>query len=225
MSGALRVYVRGFESQANGEKIVAALERMGFDIKDAFDGDSDTLGGLIETGITPYDNLDFGDSEVVGQIDKVEALIHQVVPTAFVQYDIWEEIGGDHGSPGYEGRYGCCAMRAVVEEEGQPQFTIVDSDDEEEEDDGDDDLSVVEVDEFIVRGEKAKIVTVAPKSMVFRFLQHHCEDGEYSVEGPNTSCTIIRKDGKLYPSSGVLLGVEINARSLDECRKVFGEDV
>lgn len=135
MSGALRVYVRGFESQANGEKIATALEQMGFDIKETFDGGSDSLGGLIQTGITPYDDLNCEDSEVVGQIDKVVDLIHEVVPSAFVQYDVWEEIGGDHGSPGHEGRYGCCAVRAVVEAEAiSSGFTVVDPDGEEEDD-------------------------------------------------------------------------------------------
>jgi hypothetical protein len=75
--------------------------------------------------------------------------------------------------------------------------------------------------EFVLRNEKAKVVTVAPLGLVFRFLKHECPDGEYSVEGPGTNCTVTRKDGILYPSSGVIKGVPFEPRNLDECREYF----
>lgn len=77
--------------------------------------------------------------------------------------------------------------------------------------------------ECVVRNEKAQIVTVAPLEMAFRFLKWQCPDGEYSVVGTNTDCTVIRKDGVLYPSSGMIYGVPIDPRSLKECKQFFEE--
>lgn len=82
-------------------------------------------------------------------------------------------------------------------------------------------MSPSETNEYVVRDERAKVVTVAPKGVVFRFLRDACPDGEYSVEGPGTNCTIIRRNGILYPSSGTVNGVSFDPRSLDECQDVF----
>lgn len=52
-SDALQLFVRGFETQENGDKMVLVLLGYGFEIKHKFDGSQGTLGGLIETWIPP----------------------------------------------------------------------------------------------------------------------------------------------------------------------------
>jgi hypothetical protein len=75
--------------------------------------------------------------------------------------------------------------------------------------------------EYVVRDETARVVTVAPLRLAVRFLKHECRDGEYSLEGPGADCTITRKGGVLYPSSGVLAGVQFDPRTLAECQRFF----
>lgn len=75
--------------------------------------------------------------------------------------------------------------------------------------------------EYVVRDEFARVVTVAPLGLAVRFLKHECRDGEYSLEGPGADCTITRKGGVLYPSSGVLGGVRFDFRNLAECQRFF----
>ena len=75
--------------------------------------------------------------------------------------------------------------------------------------------------EYILRDEKAQTVTVAPLQLAIRFLKHECADGEYSLEGPDVDCTLTRKDGIVYPSSGAIKGHRANPRILDECRQFF----
>jgi hypothetical protein len=76
--------------------------------------------------------------------------------------------------------------------------------------------------EYVVRDESARVVTVAPLRLAVRFLKHECRDGEYSLEGPGVDCTITRKGGVLYPSSGVLNGVRFDPRNREECQRFFG---
>ena len=63
MFDAIRLYVRGFETEANGNPIRAALEDIGFEIALAADGASDTSGGIIETRIAQTDELSADDLE------------------------------------------------------------------------------------------------------------------------------------------------------------------
>lgn len=75
--------------------------------------------------------------------------------------------------------------------------------------------------EYVVRDEKAQTITVAPLQLAIRFLKHECADGEYSLEGPDADCTLTRKDGVVYPSSGVINGVRFDPRNSAECRRFF----
>jgi hypothetical protein len=77
--------------------------------------------------------------------------------------------------------------------------------------------------EFVVRNAKAKVINVLPQSLVWRWLKQSCPDGIYSVSGPKTDCTIERSGGMLYPTSGIILGVEFDPRNLEECQQLFGE--
>jgi hypothetical protein len=51
------IIVRGFKTQERGEQICAALEENGYTIAESINGDSDSLGGLIETHIMPIDSV------------------------------------------------------------------------------------------------------------------------------------------------------------------------
>lgn len=75
--------------------------------------------------------------------------------------------------------------------------------------------------DYILRNEKAQIVTVAPKDILFRYLKYACPDGEYSVEGPDADCTVYRKGGVLCPSSGSIGGIKVDPRHLKECQDFF----
>lgn len=77
--------------------------------------------------------------------------------------------------------------------------------------------------EYVLRDDKGKIMTIAPRNLVFRFLKWHCPDGEYAVEGPETDCTLYRKNGIIYPSSGHIGGIYFNPQNLEECVKSFNE--
>ncbi len=57
MIDALQVFVRGFEEVERGKAICGYLTGNGFEIEDFLDGDSDDLGGLIETNIVQQDSL------------------------------------------------------------------------------------------------------------------------------------------------------------------------
>jgi hypothetical protein len=76
--------------------------------------------------------------------------------------------------------------------------------------------------EYILRNDRGKIMTIAPRDLVFRFLKWECPDGEYSVEGPDTDCTLYRKNGIVYPSSGHIGDTYFNPNSLEECTDLFG---
>jgi hypothetical protein len=77
--------------------------------------------------------------------------------------------------------------------------------------------------EYVLRNDEGKIMTVAPRDLVFRFLKAECPDGEYTVEGPDTDCTMYRKDGIVYPSSGHIGDTHFDPRSLEECVDLFGD--
>jgi len=75
--------------------------------------------------------------------------------------------------------------------------------------------------EYVLRDEKANVVTVAPLRILVRFLRDACPQGEYSIEGPDADCTVYQDDGVLYPSSGTIRGVKISPRSLEKCQAFF----
>ena len=79
--------------------------------------------------------------------------------------------------------------------------------------------------EYTVRNDSAQIVTIAPRDIVFRYLRDACPDGEYSVEGPDTDCTVYRRAGVVYPSSGTIDGNRVHPRNLTECQDFFGDGV
>jgi hypothetical protein len=72
----------------------------------------------------------------------------------------------------------------------------------------------IDVDGYVVRDGRARIVTVAPWDVVWLYLLECCPGGEYGVEGPDTDCTVIRKDATIYPSSGTVGGIGIAPRNL-----------
>jgi hypothetical protein len=78
-----------------------------------------------------------------------------------------------------------------------------------------------ETSEYTVRNDKGKVITVAPKELVWRWLHHCCADGIYGVTGPNTDCTVERKDGTLYPTSGHVDGVKFPPRTVEEFKQIF----
>jgi len=63
--------------------------------------------------------------------------------------------------------------------------------------------------EYVIRDSENNVVTVVPLRNAWRYLKTYCLDGEYSIEGPNTDCTVILRDKTVYPSSGILLGEPI----------------
>ena len=75
--------------------------------------------------------------------------------------------------------------------------------------------------DYFLRDGKATIITIASKDLVFRYLKHHCPDGDYSIEGPDVNCTLYRKDGIVYPSSGTIDGVQFQPHNLEECKEFF----
>ena len=65
MIDALQIFVRGFEDGQHGEVIVSYLTEIGFTVGDKFDGDSDSLGGLIETDVVHQDHLEETDPDII----------------------------------------------------------------------------------------------------------------------------------------------------------------
>jgi hypothetical protein len=100
-SDALQVFVRGFETKENGDKIVRVLQGYGFEIKEKFDSSADTFGGLIETYITPVDHLDCADPHRLGQAARRVA-----GEQTFIQYEYWDRVwGGDSRQPNLKLRH------------------------------------------------------------------------------------------------------------------------
>jgi hypothetical protein len=75
--------------------------------------------------------------------------------------------------------------------------------------------------EYILRNDKGKTLTIAPRDLVFRFLKWECPDGEYTVEGPDTNCTLYRKNGIIFPSSGTIGDTYFKPQNLEECVDLF----
>lgn len=65
MIDALQVFVRGFEDGQRGEVIASYLTEIGFSVELKVDGDSDSLGGLIETNVVYQDGLQETDPETI----------------------------------------------------------------------------------------------------------------------------------------------------------------
>lgn len=62
---ALQIFVRGFESREAGQQVVTALNELGFEVQEAFDGTEDDRGGLIGTRIMPTDELETDDLDAI----------------------------------------------------------------------------------------------------------------------------------------------------------------
>lgn len=65
MIDALQVFVRGFENQGRGETIDRYLTEIGFSVELKVDGDSDDLGGRIETNVVYEDLLEETDPGII----------------------------------------------------------------------------------------------------------------------------------------------------------------
>lgn len=65
MIDAMQVFVRGFKDRFRGEAIDSYLTENGFSVVLRVDGESDNLGGLIETNIVNEDNLTEADPEAI----------------------------------------------------------------------------------------------------------------------------------------------------------------
>lgn len=80
MIDAIQVFVRGFETQSSGEKIVKVLQRLGFTVTECFDGQSDSRGGLIETAICYEDHLE-------GAFNALHEVVFALAPPGtFIQH-------------------------------------------------------------------------------------------------------------------------------------------
>lgn len=73
MSDAIQVIVRGFETQTVGQLIVDKLTDYGWDVPEMFDGEHDSMGGLIETNIADVNQL-----EVTDRDELLEALFRDL---------------------------------------------------------------------------------------------------------------------------------------------------
>jgi hypothetical protein len=72
--------------------------------------------------------------------------------------------------------------------------------------------------EVELRDSNAKLIAIADRDMVFRFLKHHCPDGDYTVVGPGIDIVCQRLNGVVYPSAGVIDGERLPPRSDNECQ-------
>lgn len=80
MIDAIQVFVRGFETQRSGEKIVEVLQEFGFSVTNCFDGQADSRGGLIETNICYEDHLE-------GDLNDIQKAIFALAPPGtFIQH-------------------------------------------------------------------------------------------------------------------------------------------
>lgn len=85
---AVQLFVRGFHDQETSNRIRAFIEgTVGFEVKVAIDGQSDSLGGIIETYITPVIELEIVD------LEQIKKGIYQAAnkPTVFVQWSKYEK--------------------------------------------------------------------------------------------------------------------------------------
>ncbi len=65
MIDALQVFVRGFENRGRGEAIDRYLTEIGFSVELKVDGESDDLGGLIQTNVVYEDCLEETDPGII----------------------------------------------------------------------------------------------------------------------------------------------------------------
>jgi hypothetical protein len=68
-----------------------------------------------------------------------------------------------------------------------------------------------------IRDANAKLITIADRGMVFRYLKHHCQDGDYTIVGPGIDIVCHRVNGVVYPASGVIDGERLPPRSPQQC--------
>jgi hypothetical protein len=86
---AIEMCVRGFHDEATGEAIIAALEEMGFVVKEAIDGASDDHGGIIETHITDRVYLDAAD------LDEIRKVVYAACPESeqvYVEHKLYYNL-------------------------------------------------------------------------------------------------------------------------------------
>jgi hypothetical protein len=76
--------------------------------------------------------------------------------------------------------------------------------------------------DYTLRNDKGEILTIASQDLVQRFLKHHCPDGNYTIEGPDTDLILHRINGMVYPAGGTLNGQKVPPRSRQECVVEFG---
>jgi hypothetical protein len=81
----IRVFVSGFGTVERGNRIIGALEELGFAIKVAFEPESSDCDRLIETHITPFIELEFFDEY---HLLKCVAAVDE---DAVVRYALYEE--------------------------------------------------------------------------------------------------------------------------------------
>jgi hypothetical protein len=66
-SDAIQIAVRGFHSSKASQDIIERLLGFGFEVKQCFDSSSDSMGGLIETQIMPWEQVDADSLEEICQ--------------------------------------------------------------------------------------------------------------------------------------------------------------
>jgi hypothetical protein len=83
-----------------------------------------------------------------------------------------------------------------------------------------------------LRDDTAKIITIDPTfDLVSKYLKHECQDGDYSITGPDNDPTFYRIGGIVYPSGervrpaiqGVKVWQQMPPRSGEEAMKTFGQ--
>src|SRR5262245_23893396 len=72
--------------------------------------------------------------------------------------------------------------------------------------------------EVALRDSNAKLITVADRDTVFRYLKHDCPDGDYTIVGPGIDIVCHRLNGIVYPGAGVIDGERLPPRSAQECQ-------
>jgi hypothetical protein len=92
---AIRIAVRGFGTRADGDRIIDKLANIGFDLAETIDPKCDDLGGVIETLISPVDDLDLDDYDDPVPEIKAKILAGEDV-ACFVQWDGYEQVDGDN---------------------------------------------------------------------------------------------------------------------------------
>jgi len=92
---AVRVYVRGFGSQEVGERIVAYLEEEGFRVAEFFNGNEDSLGGIIGTHINECHNTASRLEHVQDYMDYLLKDVKAIAPEVkgiFLQWEGFDKV-------------------------------------------------------------------------------------------------------------------------------------